>query len=139
MSIPSHQAPRANRRMKNRLKAILCHIPRYSCRGLDRLAADSGVSRYSLKRFMEGAQPDYGLLTKVSEALNRELGYALDVREIAVFTHEAFQTPCPCALFGCACIPPWGYTRSGTLKPEFEGIPPGSWTFEVPQAHFLST
>jgi hypothetical protein len=107
----------------------MLHVRRYQSRGLSRLAYDAGVSKSAVSRLLAGVgQPDFLVLYRVTEALSREAGFAIDLREVAVPEGCEYPTANPCALFGCRCLPPWAYGGDGSLRSGFQGVRPGEWT-----------
>ena len=75
-------------------------------------------------------QPTYSVLYRVGEAISREIGRPLDLREIAVEAGSEFPTRYPCEIFACRCMPPSVYAADGTLRPGFRHLVPGKWTSE---------
>lgn len=64
--------------LHNRLPAVMVHISRYAFEGQARLAADVGVSRSTISRFLRGhTSPSYSLVEAVTRALSARLGKAL--------------------------------------------------------------
>lgn len=115
--------------IRNRMRSLMLHVPRYQAKGLSRLAADAGVSKSAVSRLLRGVgQPDYLVLYRVAEAISREAGFRIDLREVAVPEGADYPTPHPCALFGCRCLPPWAFGAGGELLPRFRGVRPGEWT-----------
>jgi len=124
---PSHR--RRPAAVQNRVLSHMIHIPRYSFRGMSRLARDANVSKSALSRLLHSqGEPEYSVIYKVTEALSRVRGTPLDLREVAVSIGDSYPTPCTCSLYGCRCLPPWAYTKTGTLRPDWIGIKPGTWT-----------
>ncbi len=116
--------------VSNRVVALMIHTSRYSCFGLSRLSADTGIAKSAISRLLRGdPQPSYMVLFKVAEALSREIGFPIDLRELAVVDGHDYPTKYPCDLFGCRCIPPWGYDENGDRKPAYKDMASGTWTF----------
>lgn len=116
-------------RVRNRLDAILWHVARYQFRGTSRLAQDAGVAKSAVSRLRRGqGHPDYILLYRVAEAIGRQIGRPLDLREIAVEHGREFPTPFVCSIFGCRCLPSWAYHEDGSLDARYSHLVPGRWT-----------
>ncbi len=123
--------------VENRVAAFMIHIPWYSFRGISRLACDADVAKSALWRLLQGpSNPSYHLLFQVAEALSRQMGQPLDLREVAVERGKPFPTKYPCSLFNCRCLPDWAYTPDDSLRPAWRGIRPGEWTNAYP-SHLL--
>jgi hypothetical protein len=65
---------------------------------------------------------------KVVAALEDELGFRLDPREL-VSLDGRYPTESVCELVGCpGCLPDEAYNEDGSLRPEYEDVPPGQWS-----------
>jgi len=118
--------------VRNRLRSILWHVPRYQVQTTSRLASDAGVAKSAISRLLRGVgQPNYILMVKVAEAIGREIGRPFPLREIAVAEGSEYPTPFPCSLFGCRCLPPWAYDGDGALRPQFTNLVPGEWSSDA--------
>lgn len=107
----------------------MLHVPRFQHKGVSRLAADAGLSKWAVWRLMRASgHHDYAVLLRVADAIGRAAGRTFDLREIAVEVGCDYPTRHVCALFGCRCLPPWAYGPDGILLPAFEGVAPGEWT-----------
>lgn len=116
-------------RVRNRLDAILWHVPRYTVRGTSRLASDAGIAKSAVSRLRRGkGHPDYIVLYRVAEAIGRQIGRTLDLREIAVEEGDEYPTPFVCEIFGCRCLPPWAYGKDDTVRERFTDMVPGRWS-----------
>jgi transcriptional regulator with XRE-family HTH domain len=114
----------------------MAHVPRYSFRGVSRLARDAGVAKSAVSRLLRGkGQPSYLVVLRIADALSRAMGRPVDLRELAVDEGSHFPTAYPCDLFGCRCLPEWAFDGSGALKEEFRGVVPGKWTLNGGQEH----
>ena len=115
--------------LHNRIPAVLIHICRYAFEGQARLAADVGVSRSTVSRFLRGhTQPSYALVEAIARALSLRLGKALDPRELVSFD-GTYPTGSTCALVGCrGCLPDCAYDADGALHPDWKGQKPGDWS-----------
>ena len=116
---------------RNRLRAVLLHIPWYSMEGPARLAADVRVSRSTVTRLLGGRQnPSEKLARAIGRAISRRLGETIPVREIFRKEGEAFPTPSVCDLCGtcCGCLSPEAYDeRSDRLREGWKRAKPGDW------------
>jgi len=115
--------------LHNRIPAVLIHICRYAFEGQARLAADVGVSRSTVSRFLRGhTQPSYALVEAIARALSLRLGKPLDPRELVSFD-GTYPTGSTCALVGCrGCLPDRAYDADGDLHPDWKGQKPGDWS-----------
>jgi len=115
----------------NRIKAVMVHINRYAFQGQARLAADAGVSRSAVSRFLSGqSSPSFSLVFALTAALEQQLGKRIDPRELLTFS-GVYPTPCVCDLVGCrGCLPEEVYSEDGTVKPEYRSLKPGAWSTE---------
>jgi transcriptional regulator with XRE-family HTH domain len=127
----------AQRRVYNRILAVMQHVPWYSFKRQSRLAQDAGVSESSVSRLLRGkVDPSFYLMTAVSKALEARLKQKLDPRELVSYDGK-FPTPSVCELAGCkGCLPEEVYEMDDTLKPQFKDIKPGRWS-ALPEIHLL--
>ena len=139
----SQPAPKEERRkpqpVQNRVHIFLVHIPRLSIRGQARLAAEVGVSRSTVSRLVnEQINPSYRLARGITSALERLLGYPLDMRDV-FSTDGTYPTASGCGLCKCGgCLPDDAYSPEGDLRPEWRGQKPGDWSV-APSANFSSS
>lgn len=107
----------------------MAHIPRYAFRPQARLAADAGVSRSAVSRFLSGeSNPSFALAMAVIQALERHLGRRIDPRDI-VGLGDDWPTPTACELCGCpGCLPQEAYTPDDRIRPEYRNLAPGRWS-----------
>jgi DNA-binding XRE family transcriptional regulator len=116
---------------RNRLRAVLLHIPWYAMDGPARLAADIGVSRSTIIRLLGGKNtPSPRLARAIGRALSRRLGKTIAVREIFRKEGRAYPTASVCELMEtCAyCLPQEAYDeRSDQLRPAWRHVRPGDW------------
>lgn len=112
----------------NRIADLMAHIDRYSFKGVARLARDAGVSASSVSRLINGKMnPSFAMTARITEALERELGLALDPREVFA-ENGAFPTRHVCRLVGCrGCLPECASDEHGEILPAFKGVRPGQW------------
>ena len=120
-------------RVQNRVRVLLTHIPMFSVQGQARLAARAGVSRSTVSRLVRGRiSPSYHLARAVTAALERQIGYPLDMRDVFT-TDGTYPTPSGCALCRCrGCLPEEAYDAEGDLRPEWRGQRPGDWSLARP-------
>jgi hypothetical protein len=124
--LPHRRRPAA---VKQRLRSHLIHIPRYSNRGVRRLAHDSGVAESTLSYLLrELGHPEYSVIHRLHVALSNAAERCIAMDEIAVPSHLPFPTACPCALYACSCLPPWAYSPKGALTEPWKDVAPGTWT-----------
>ena len=123
----------AHQPVQNRVKVLLVHIPKLSIRGQARLAAEVGVSRSTISRLVNGRiNPSYRLARGVTTALERLLGYPLDMRDV-FSTDGTYLTPSGCVLCQCGgCLPDRAYDLEGNLRPDWRGQRPGDWSLTGP-------
>ncbi len=116
-------------RLHNRIPAVMLHVSRYSFEGQARLAADVGVSRSTISRFLRGhTLPSYALVEAVARSLSVRLGKPLSPRELVSFD-GTYPTASTCALVGCrGCLPEQAYDADGNLLPRWQGAIPGDWS-----------
>lgn len=120
--------------VQNRVEVLLVHIPKLSIRGQARLAAEVGVSRSTISRLVNGhINPSYRLARGVTTALERLLGFPLDMRDV-FSTDGTYLTPSGCGLCRCVggCMPDRAYDPEGNLRPEWQGQRPGDWSMTRP-------
>ena len=115
--------------LHNRIPAVMVHVSRYAFEGQARLAADVGVSRSTISRFLRGhTLPSYALVEAVARALSARAGRPLAPRELVSFD-GTYPTPSTCALVGCrGCLPEQAYDSHGELLPEWREAKPGDWS-----------
>lgn len=115
--------------VQNRVKVLLVHIPKLSIRGQARLAAEVGVSRSTISRLVNGRiNPSYRLARGVTAAIERLLGYPLDMRDV-FSTDGTYLTPSGCGLCRCGgCLPDEAYDTEGNMGVEWLGQSPGDWS-----------
>lgn len=129
---------------RNRLRAVLLHIPWYMMDGPARLAADIHVSRSTVTRLMSGRNvPSPRLARAIARAASRRLGRTIAAREIFRPEGKYFPTASVCELTGTCfnCLPPEAYDeRSDRLRPAWKNASPGDWCrFPSTQMGHLST
>ena len=119
--------------IQNRVSVLLVHIPKLSIQGQARLAAEVGVSRSTISRLVGGRiNPSYRLARGVTSALEKLIGYPLDMRDV-FSTDGTYPTPSGCALCRCGgCLPDRAYDRESDLRPEWRGRRPGDWSLTPP-------
>lgn len=119
--------------VQNRVKVLLVHIPKLSIRGQARLAAEVGVSRSTVSRLVNGRiNPSYRLARGITSALERLLGYPLDIRDV-FSTDGTYLTASGCVLCKCVgCLPDEAYDAEDDLRPEWRGQKPGDWSMTYP-------
>ena len=89
------------KKIYNRLGAILAHTDRYAFNPASRLAQDTGLSYTTIHSLLRGAHgPSYYTAIKVTQALEKELKRKLDPREI-IHVYKRFPTPIVCDLVKC--------------------------------------
>jgi len=115
----------------NRVAAIMAHTLRYAFKGRSRLAVDCGISKSAISRLLNGrSKPTLHVVLRVTDALERELGRSLNVREIFSETGN-YPTTFVCSLVGCpGCLPAQAVTEDGPT-PRYRGMEPGFWTGDV--------
>lgn len=113
----------------NRIVAAMIHTSRYAFKGKARLAADCGVAPSTVCRFILGqCSPSFSLVAAVTAALEKQLGQAIDPREL-VSRNGTYPTPSICALCGCkGCLPDEAYDEDDRIKPEYRHLKSGQWT-----------
>lgn len=116
---------------RNRLRAVLLHIPWYTMDGPARLAADIHVSRSTITRLMSGRNaPSLRVARAIARAVSRRLGKTIAACEIFRLEGKNFPTASVCELIGtCSyCLPPEAYDdRSDRLRPAWKNASPGDW------------
>ncbi len=119
------------RKLHNRLRAVMSHTIRYAFKGEARLAHDAGVSKSALNRLINGqSSPSFALVCALSEALSKRLKRRIEPREL-VSCDGSYPTRYVCALCGCnGCLPGEAYDEEGNLRSEFSHIRPGQWSTE---------
>ena len=124
--------------VQNRVEVLLVQIPKRSIRGQARLAAEVGVSRSTISRLVNGRiNPSYRLARSVTTALERLLGYPLDMRDVFT-TDGTYLTPSGCGLCRCGgCLPDEAYDAEGNMGAEWLEQSPGDWSM-TPSAEEIS-
>ena len=120
--------------VQNRVEVLLVHIPKLSIRGQARLAAEVGVSRSTISRLVNNhINPSYRLARGVTTALERLLGYPLDMRDV-FSTDGTYLNSSGCGLCRCigGCMPDRAYDPEGNLRLEWQGQRPGDWSMTRP-------
>ena len=112
----------------NRVSDLMAHTNRYAFKGVARLARDAGVSPSAVSRLINGRMnPSFLMVARVAGALERELGFPVDPREL-VAERGRFPTRHACDLARCrGCIPESATDEHGDLKRAFHGVRPGGW------------
>lgn len=119
----------------NRFADVMAHTKRYAFWGVTRLAKDAGVSASSVSRLIRGKMnPSFGMVARLVGPLEKELGFALDPRDL-IASHGEFPTRHCCTLVHCTgCLPENAYDEFGSKKAAFADIAPGRWvTSRYPQ------
>jgi hypothetical protein len=89
------------KRIYNRLGAILAHTDRYAFNPASRLAKDTGLSYTTTYDLLHGIHgPSYYTAIKITEVLEKVLKRKLDPREI-INIYDKFPTPIVCNLVKC--------------------------------------
>jgi DNA-binding phage protein len=90
-----HEGNEAGRRMASRIRRILGHTTRYAFDGRARLMEDAGLSRSEVTRLLSGdCNPSYRVVLSVLEALERELGFRVDPRDVLSYSGRFDRTVC---------------------------------------------
>lgn len=112
----------------NRIADIMLHTKRYSFKGVLRLAEDSGIHPASVSRIIHSRRYPTGLsLLRITNALEKALGFPLDPRDVVTDTGHFLHDSC-CAACRCpGCLPPAAWDRFGNRTPAFANVPPGHW------------
>lgn len=107
------------------------HVSRFSFQGTVRLAKDAGVSHSVVSRMIHGkTAASFPVICAITRALERQLGYRIDPREILTFD-GSYPTPSVCDLCGCSgCLPSDFYTPDDVVKPQCRGVESGSWSLQ---------
>lgn len=119
-------------RGSNRIASILSHIPRYSFRGVSRLAIDCSLSKSTISHLIHGkSNPLYITVERIVKSLEAELSKPL--KQSDVFSENGiYPTRYVCDLAGCpGCLPDEVYESNGTRRKEYLHISPGRWTGDV--------
>lgn len=112
-----------------RIGDVMAHIHRYSLDGNARLSRATNTSESTISRLLKGQlqNPSFRLIARITEALEKELGYRIDPREL-VSECGAFLTRYVCDLLNCrGCMPIAAHSEQGDLKPRFADVMPGRW------------
>ena len=120
-----------SRNLHNRLRAVMSHTVRYAFKGETRLAEDTGISRSSINRLINGqTSPSFALVCALAGALSKELSRRIEPSEI-VSCDSSYPTRYVCQLCGCkGCLPSEAYDEEEILRPEYAHIKPGQWSTE---------
>ena len=112
----------------NRISDVMVHLDRYAFNGVTRLAKDARVSASSVSRLINGKMnPSFRLVSRLTTALEQELGRRLDPRELVAEAGK-FSTRFVCDLVGCTgCLPERAIDEHGNVKDEFKGLAAGTW------------
>jgi transcriptional regulator with XRE-family HTH domain len=124
-----HPPPQAFGPTVNRVSDVAAHTTRYAFKGVGRLARDAGISPSAVSRLVSGKMnPSFVLVARITEALEKELGYRIDPRDL-VAERGRFLTRFTCDLVAnCrGCIPEAATDEFGDTKKAFEGVRPGQW------------
>lgn len=116
--------------VRNRLRAILLHVPYYSTDGAARLAADIFVHRSTISRLMNGRRvPSPAVARRIAKVVSERMLW--DIPEWEIFSDTGrFPTSSVCDLVGdCfGCLPPEAWDeRANRLKEEWQHAYPGDW------------
>lgn len=110
----------------------MLHSKRYSSKGRSRLAADCGISKSAITRLLSGrSKPTFRIMWRIADALERDLGRKLDMRDLF---SETGEYPCTfvCQLLGCSgCLPARATQDDGRRNPKYHGLKRGFWTGDV--------
>ena len=120
-----------NRKLHNRLRAVMSHSVLYSFKGETRLAQDAGVSKSALNRLINGqSSPSFVLVCALSAALSRQLKRRIEPSEL-VSCDGSYPTKHVCQMCGCkGCLPNQAYDEEENLRPEYAHLKPGQWSAE---------
>src|SRR5690349_12807915 len=89
---------RPDRRITNRVRALLIHIPWFTVEGQQRLAHDCRVSHSTISRLIRGeTKPSFELAETVTKALQKRLGVPLSIRDV-FSTDGTYEVACVCDL-----------------------------------------
>jgi DNA-binding XRE family transcriptional regulator len=87
--------------LANRVEDLMAHTTRYAFMGPSRLSKDSGVSRSTISRLMQGkSRPSYLTVLKLAAALERAVGGRIDLRDLVGLAHLP-PSSTPCQIAGC--------------------------------------
>lgn len=116
--------------IRNRLRAVLLHVPYYGTDGAARLASDIFVHRSTISRLMNGKRvPSPAVAKRVAKAILERLLW--DIPEWEIFSDAGrFPTSSVCDLVGdcLGCLPPEAWNeRTNRLKEEWQHVRPGDW------------
>ena len=116
----------------NRLGAIIAHATRYDLYGVKCLAADSGVSKATISRWLNGSvTPLYIKFAEVVKCLEAEIGIRIPTYEI-LRGNDGYPTPFVCQLVGCrGCLPDAVMNSDGSRKSEFLHVKSGKWSGDM--------
>lgn len=113
----------------SRIGDVMSHTTRYSFDGITRLARDAKVSVSAISKIVNReTNPSFLMVARIAEALEKELGYSIDPREL-VAEEGRFPTRHACDLIdGCrGCLPDAATDEYGDRKKAFMDIKPGRW------------
>lgn len=120
-----------SRNLHNRLRAVMTHTISYAFKGETRLAEDTGISRSSINRLINGqTSPSFALVCTLAQALSTELSRRIEPCEL-VSCDGSYPTKYVCELCGCkGCLPNQAYDEDENRRPEYAHIQPGQWSTE---------
>lgn len=112
----------------NRVSDCMSHANSYMFWGVSKLARDAGLSPSSVSRLInQRLNPSFLLVARITAALEAELGYRIDPREL-VAENGVFLTRHVCDVVGCpGCMPDAAYDADGTRRTAFKNVQPGKW------------
>lgn len=113
----------------NRFGDVAAHTTRYAFKGVARLARDAGVSPSAVSRLINGKMnPSFLMVARITGALERELGYRIDPRDLVAENGEFLRRYACDLIDGCrGCLPESATDEFGDTKEAFKGIEPGRW------------
>ena len=124
-----HPPPQAFGPGVNRIGDVMSHLTKYGFKSVGRLARDAGISPSTVSRLISGKlNPSFLVVVRITEALERQLGYRIDPREL-IAEWGRFPTRFTCDLIdGCrGCLPESATDEYGNTKHAFDGVTPGRW------------
>jgi transcriptional regulator with XRE-family HTH domain len=112
----------------NRVSDLMEHTTKYSFWGVSQLAADAKVTPSAISRLINGKMnPSFAMVARVTTALERELGFRIDPRDLVAENGE-FLTRYACDFAACrGCYPTRATDEFGDMKSAFAGIEKGHW------------
>ncbi len=110
----------------------MIHTSRYSFKGRSRLARDCGVSKSAISRLLNGhSRPTYYLISRVTDALEREFGRKFGIRDLFSRNGE-YPTTFVCDLVGCSgCLPAKSLNDEGQTNPAYKNFKKGFWSGDI--------